>query len=143
MLREIKYRGKTVSDGTTWVEGGYYKHEKVTLCPMGLSQQDILDNELHLIIRGGFSDWNLPAALQCYEVLPETVGLFSGICDINKKEIYEGDIYDLDGDRYIVVWSGVSLIGKQVKGEKYSELPKCYTQIEIIGNATDNPELLA
>lgn len=143
MQREIKYRGKDVKS-KQWIYGTYYKHEKVTLCPMGLTEKDIKENELHLIINGGFSDWNLPAKLNGYEVIPETVGQFTGLTDKNEKDIYEGDIYH-QGDKnilYVVVWHDNGFVGKQIRANSYAGLSYWKDRIEILGNIHDNPELL-
>lgn len=144
MLRNIKCRGKLKSDPKTWVEGAYYKHQKVTLCPIGISDQDIKDNEVHLMIKGGFSDWNMPAGLNCYEVLPDTVGLGANLPDKNGKELFEGDLFRLSADDilYEIVWQGTALMGKQINSEIYIGLAECQSDIELVGNVVDTPELL-
>ena len=92
-----------------------------------------------------------------FEVIPKTVGQYTGLTDKNGKNIFEGDIIkykNTDGIKF----NGVALtvIGKVVYNEKnvsfaisgkdeigakhYDYFP--IKNIEVIGNIHDNPELL-
>ena len=71
MAREIKFRGKDPKGG--WVEGYYL--------------QDLTQGEMRSYI------FNCPC---CWDVIPETVGQFTGQLDKNGKEIYEGDVVIFD-----------------------------------------------
>lgn len=160
MQREIKFRGKDAKSNK-WIYGVYYQHEKVTLCPIGLSEKDIKENELHLIINGGFSDWNLPAKLNCYEVISETVGQCTGLKDKKGKAIYEGDIIPYHFNHKII---GIVKFGEyhnSFDGDNHGghvgfhlewneensilrvDLGYWIKVSEIIGNIYDNPELLS
>ena len=140
MAREIKFRGKDPKGG--WVEGYYL--------------QDLTQGEMRSYI------FNCP----CYwEVIPETVGQFTGLLDKNGKEIYEGDIlrgdeypYNCDGvDNYFVeiVWAN-NVCGfyrithkkpnstvRGISHGNWSELDEeDIKSFEVIGNIHDNPDLL-
>lgn len=86
------------------------------------------------------------------EVDPETVGQFTGLCDCNGKEIFEGDIlkWEKNGRLYAV---------KFLDGMFYASIEECNEGIfggfplhrlteyedgecEIVGNIHDNTELL-
>ena len=82
------------------------------------------------------------------EVLCDTVGQFTGLRDINGKEIYEGDIIrfvngqmKVNGEWvdnefiYTVEYSEVAFCG-------VSGLSKALGAVEVIGNIYDNPELI-
>ena len=96
-----------------------------------------------------------------YEVIPKIVGQCTGLKDKNGKLIFEGDIVEADGYIFFVNFGkcgGVAnkvdygYIGYYLDG--YDEITKkalsyglrddiCYfTNIEVIGNIHDNPELL-
>lgn len=83
------------------------------------------------------------------DVIPETVGQFTGLHDKNGKEIFEGDImviyYNYPGLSFkgIATYERARFIIKQINGDGYtlfSDYGK--EQLEVIGNIHDNPELL-
>jgi len=78
------------------------------------------------------------------EVIPETVGQFTGLTDKNGAKIFEGDILHFDGivnclvsfvDGQFVVYNIRPFTALKIKMLDYGEC-------EIIGNIHDNPELL-
>lgn len=82
------------------------------------------------------------------EVEEETLGQFTGLKDKNSKEIYEGDVLQIDIDRAYVKWNdkygyfqlipiGDYYFDSDVIGEALE-----YLEGEIIGNIYDNKELL-
>lgn len=96
-----------------------------------------------------------------YEVIPETVGQYTGMKDKNGKRIWEGDILHIakiaDGlggyyqpplDYHVNVvvkfdlcaWMWETLC----EDKRYISFPDawCHYECEVIGNITDNPELM-
>lgn len=79
-----------------------------------------------------------------YEVIPETVGQYTGLTDKNGKKIFEGDIIlfdeeyghieydDLDAQFILSFDTWVTTFGIVNSRD-----------VEVIGNIHDNPELLA
>ena len=132
-MRTIKFRGKVkhhdpmANPENGWVEGYYL--------------QDLTQGEMRSYI------------FQCpcqYEVIPETVGQFTGLLDKNGKEIYEGDVIieklrraRKDGERLVICFDDFEWQGKNANGATTSlSLLLEYHTIEVIGNIHDNPELL-
>ena len=128
-MRAIKFRGRRTSD-RKWIYGDLKKLE-----PFGF------------FIHGYDGEFCLN-----FGVDTETVGQFTGLCDKNGKEIYEGDIlrWDVNNLLYVVTFES---------GMFYASIKECnegmiggfplhrlteydYGKCEIVGNIHDNPELL-
>ena len=127
VTREILFRGKRIDNGE-WVEGYYVKAEKL----------DHSGDE-HFIIE-------YAADGKTYEVIPETVGQYTGRIDKNGKKVFEDDVVrifygQLDDDICKVVYSRGTLVGVLSDGVLDS-LPRRKEKLEVIGNIHDNPELL-
>ena len=132
-MRTIKFRGLGISN-EEWVYGSLV----------------IVDDEYHILEDGETEahDYN--------KVDKESVGQFTGLYDINNKEIYEGDIVhykELSFDKYKVKYhQGTFIIEPFDTGytledpleESYSLDTFCVdfettkTKFEVIGNAYEN-----
>lgn len=137
-MREILFRGKH-SPKSMWDYGDLYiDHDKVYIS---------MRETMHGVRVHG-------------EVIPETVGQFTGLTDKNGKKIFEGDIvkyvddgYDATGvarfglyasagaafaghEGFYLDWAGCDWLRKDI-GFWATMRP-----IEIIGNIHDNPELM-
>lgn len=125
-MREILFRGKRVYNGE-WLAGDLLanKYERPNICPIG--------------------------DVNCYPVIPETVGQYTGMKDKNGEKIFEGDIvkYSTTCEIFTVAWHGsfaefviseLQKPNKATRGSKDMYLVNRYC--EVIGNIYDNPELL-
>lgn len=134
-MREILFRGKR-KDSCGWIKG-YYIFRK------------IWESDVHIIrtVDNGFDSYIE------FEVIPETVGQYTGLTDKNGKKIFEGDIvkvcrgkdiekgivyYDKRIGTYAVLYNDENI--NLFFDIFTSKDPNVY--IEIIGNIHDNPELL-
>ena len=131
-MREILFRGKRVDNGK-WVCGCLF---------------EIWDEAY--ILWGTTND-----APNMIEIIPETVGQFTGLTDKNGTKIFEGDICRFrewnNGD---MCWIGkvhYEHLQFVISGDKNKEceipftLPMSFLipeNVEVIGNIHDNPELL-
>lgn len=96
------------------------------------------------------------ATVTLVEVVPETVGRFTGLTDKNGKKIFESDIIRQINSYDNLEMTGVVRFSKSAQfviSHTYTEKENCYkrekkkafaikTNCEIIGNIYDNPELL-
>lgn len=130
-MRTIKFRGKRI-DTLEWVYGWYAK---------GLFNltNEVVEIDTIITRIGG------------YEVLPESVGQWTGKFDINGIEIYKGDIVNsghLKSDEWIpsiavIEWDdGFAMFYQSLKGVNNGLTQLMDVPCEIIGNVTDNPELM-
>jgi uncharacterized phage protein (TIGR01671 family) len=122
MNREIKFRGRNNSNNKLeWVYG------------------DLIWADSHTRILPKYSK-NL---LQNIQVIPHSIGQFTGLLDKNGKEIYEGDLVKFTTIAYEVFYN--SKCGKydlkHHDGEIIIFAPED-NSVEIIGNIYDNNDLL-
>lgn len=141
MNREILFRGKRTDNGE-WVEGNLfipdYPDKPTEIC-LGTN-----------IVR------------ITYEVIPGTVGQYTGLTDKNGKRIFEDDIILLGGNIYQIIFECGSFCIYDKSCKMISKIgginDNCYSlmnlyleccweedwayDIEVIGNVHDNPDLL-
>jgi uncharacterized phage protein (TIGR01671 family) len=120
MNREIKFRGKTAKG--EWLYGYYLEKE---LCDgAGRCAYIKFDGSQEVI------------------VLKETVGQFTGLCDRNGKDIYEGDIFQTDrGIVAVVEWEREGRFLAFTYDRKIVYVNR-EPLVKVISNIHDNPDLL-
>lgn len=137
-MREILFRGKDAYNGE-WICGHLLEQHdpvyKAYIVFYFMAEQDNIHTDI----------------MQCdiYEVLPETVGQYTGLTDKNGKKIFEGDIlkgcYDDDNpEEYavlVVFWDNGWRMHQNAAEPDFLEEFDCRI-CEVIGNIHDNPELL-
>ena len=130
-MREILFRGKRFKDGE-WVEGWVTSQFKKFFDGEILTriQSNIFGGGLHLVDT-------------------ETVGQYTGLEDKNGKRMFEGDIVldEQSGYNYLIKWfpeyACFSLANKNGHMEfGCDEIEIFLNDLVVIGNVTDNPELL-
>lgn len=153
-MRETKFRGKRISDGK-WIEG--------VPVPNSLGKRAYI---LGLIMSDKISYSMNQLHEFCHEVIPESVGQYTGLKDKNGVEIYEGDIDKEDnGELSVIVYLKKAgsycvmpldiYVNEDYQNKKYfpellynfgydltfdNVIPEKY--LSIVGNIYDNPELL-
>ena len=159
-MREILFRGKSIDNGE-WIEGGYAQIQPPPVCFS--NDNDTEPPKICIVAEKGFSDWGLPRQYAMYDVIPSTVGQYTGLTDKNEKKIFEGDIVrthyanasKADFIEQVVfrsgrfcalyqlpergkMWAGLADGTTHLPQEKVAYMAWC----EVIGNIHDNPELL-
>jgi uncharacterized phage protein (TIGR01671 family) len=124
MNREINIRGKSVEDGA-WCKGFLYIDHR---------------NGKHWII----TSKNTNADMHMDEVIPETVGEYSGLKDKIGKEIYEGDVVNYPFKNFngeIIFKDGGFCIEKNSVC-RYDLDRSATLSVVVLGNIYENQELL-
>lgn len=138
-MREIKFRGKMIPENE-WIYGTLLRIPHPPAC-MGKEESD--KYYIQFADPRYMPDWNMPYRMVQGEVEAETIGQYTGLKDKNDIEIYDGDILDHDGDLWLVEYSlefGMFTLQWEDIIEDFSNMNAKW--FEIIGNTTDNPELL-
>lgn len=144
-MREILFRAKRIDNGE-WVEGYYIYHIKRTICPIGDSVKP--EDEQHVIMQDGFSDWNMPRNTVVFDIDPETVCQYTGLTDKNGKRIWENDIVRIEnsmdeGIGNIEFYGGMWYVDGEPSNSLYDIVEyDDAAEVEVIGNIFDTPELL-
>lgn len=118
-MREIKFRGKRINN-SGWIYGDIHKNQEFTKA------------HIHPV----------DERIASFDVMPATVGQFTGLLDKNEVEIYEGDIVQVAsfGANYKVEYS---LYGFRTSNINYPYanthfLADILSQVEVIGNIHDS-----
>jgi len=135
-MRKILFRGK-MKDNNKWVYGDYL-HTENRAYVQPPNSKGIVDGQFSMVM---------------IEVIPETVGQYTGVKDKNGEKIFEGDLitfhteYEMDNDDvwyekepYLVKWDN-EIAGFEpfyLNGRWRCDI----VNLKIVGNKWDNPELL-
>ncbi|MDQ7094191.1 YopX family protein [Desulfosporosinus sp. PR] len=138
-MRKILFRGKSVRTGE-WVYGSLIK----------LGKYDSSDNDQY-----GITDKAIPVGfsgvvynMEINEVIPETVGGFSGKRDIKGTEVYESNIIEWESEpitktkRHGIVRIRDCMYVVENQGFAVSLIAVLSWGGVVIGNEFDNPELV-
>lgn len=147
-MREIKFRAKRVDNGE-WAYGGLIEADDFCI----IDQHNELYTERDYNFRGDTHFFQL-SGVMCDK---KTVGQFTGLCDSKGKEIYEGDIFTVNGKfpkliEYRQDYAGFCMANlydltlqpyvypwQQIRPDWWNDYKR---EIEIIGNRYDNPDLM-
>ena len=143
-MREILFRGKRVDNGE-WANGNYvekihyYDGSELPCIQVVMQKPSVADRFVPCF------------ETELVEVIPETVGQFTGLTDKNRQKIFEGDILR-DGkgcDGVVTYIESVACFMAVCDmndawglNEGDPKRPPQLQYTEIIGNIHDNPELL-
>lgn len=126
-MREILFRGKRENTGE-WEYGNFVKSTFIGT----------------YIVRKGICE-------NFVDVIPETVGQYTGLTDKNGKKIFEGDIIDTPDRLVKVVWLEGNAqfdlefikFAHDIRIDNFRGIEmRDLVDYEVIGNIYDNPELL-
>lgn len=134
-MREILFRGKRKDNGE-WIDGYYVR--------LNGNHHRIYTGYAEIDCGEYFADW--------VEIDPGTRGEYTGLCDKNGKRIFEGDVILYRGKAEGIIVYGnrynkTAFIIEYTQGTAWDYLGNdglgiIVSEIEVIGNIHDNPELL-
>ena len=98
-MREILFRGKRI-DINEWIEGYYAvspTDSKSYIYAKDYTEVDIAEDGLHV-------------AYRLMQVIPETIGQYTGLTDKNGKKIFENGYMIIDNKTYKVIFDNAEYI---------------------------------
>ena len=140
-MREYKFRGKMIPENE-WIYGTLLRIPAPPYCCGENPPKD--KYYIQFADTRYMPDWGMSYKMVQGEIKPETLGQFTGLKDKNGKEIYEGDVLQIDIDRAYVKWNdkygyfelipiGDYYFDSGVIGEELE-----YLEAKLIGNIYDN-----
>ena len=141
-MREILFRGKRLQGGD-WVEGYFFKSD--------INKRARESGKATLIFTPDCDTFiTVPECHNSFMVVSDTVGQYTGLTDKNGKRFFEGDVAKVlqgkDKDIAYVGFENGAFMLYPKTGNIYERTLWEYWyndwDVEVIGNITDNPELL-
>ena len=141
-MREILFRGKRLQGGN-WIEGYFFKSD--------INKKERNSGKATLIFTPDCDTFIMvPECHNSFMVVSDTVGQYTGLKDKNGKRIFEGDVAKVlqgkDKDIAYVGFENGAFMLYPKTGNIYERTLWSYWyndwDVEVIGNITDNPELL-
>ena len=129
-MREILFKAKRLENGE-WVEGYVVRKHGLYFIYSSVNSESCRQNN--------------------YEIAPETLCQFTGLCDKNGKKIWENDIlmarldesYPEDVTYETVEWNVAGWVAHETGCTDREYLDEFDLEhFEVVGNVFDNPELL-
>lgn len=126
-MREILFKGKRIDNGE-WIEGYYCPcvFGRFPFIPAIIIKEDMDNGHWHPV-----------------EIIPSTIGQYTGLTDKNGKKIFEGDVVSTDLERPYNMFN-CNDGGQDYYAIMLPILRSEHTRYEygkVIGNIYDNPEL--
>ena len=141
-MSEILFRGKRLQGGN-WIEGYFFKSD--------INKKERNSGKATLIFTPDCDTFIMvPECHNSFMVVSDTVGQYTGLKDKNGKRIFEGDVAKVlqgkDKDIAYVGFENGAFMLYPKTGNIYERTLWEYWyndwDVEVIGNITDNPELL-
>lgn len=148
-MREFVFRGKPKNKKDYELYEGIHKDN----CKNGFIYGSLVirGNQYYICVNVPFLEntYAIFSNVTLFEVIPETVGEYTGLKDKNNKMIFEGDIvttkFNEQNKPYAIIYDEelATFIGRDKDNFNFTTLSGLDNSlIEIIGNIHDNPEML-
>ena len=135
-MRDIKFRGKRLFDNKEWKYGFYYLY----IDNLGKEFHNILNEEEQVTVN------EYGATVPAFTNIDKnTLDQYTGLKDVNGKEIYEGDIVYVasEDEKAMILWDKESARFVLQFKDWCADFDNYYEKdLEVVGNIYDNPELL-